>query len=148
MNLFVTGSLLIIPFAPVVDGVILCVTESLLIQVTVIPSDTIMVLGLNSLPSTQISFGPGDGIGSGEGEGVGITGAGEGLGAGVGDGAGGDTFVVGGVMGVVGVGAGNVGLAQAATTNNIPNTIAAIRIIRILSPFSILGLIPSPHDFS
>lgn len=76
MNLFVTGSLLIIPFAPVVDGVILCVTESLLIQVTVIPSDTIMVLGLNSLPSTQISFGPGDGIGSGEGEGVGITGLG------------------------------------------------------------------------
>lgn len=71
------------------------------------------------------------------------------MGAGVGDGAGGDTFVVGGVMGVVGVGAGNVGLAQAATTNNIPiNTIAIIRVIRILSPFSILGLIPSPHDFS
>lgn len=124
------------PFEPAVDGVIMCTTESLLIQVTVMPSDTLMILGLNSLPRTQISFGPGDGIGVGEGEGVGRSGVGEGLGVGVGDGGGGDTFVVGGVMGVVGVGAGNAGLAQAATKNNIPrNTIATIRVIRILAPF-------------
>ena len=113
-----------------------CGSPCVLIQLTLVPTGTVRILGLNSSPGTltQASLAPctvgGVAGATGAAGVVGVVGVVGGAGV---VGVAGDAGAVG-VAGVAGV-AGGAGLAQATSISNTPiSTMAMFRIIRILAP--------------